>query len=126
MISKATFFSMVGMPVMPVTVGTMVSMWTVETMEAVLSLRARSVTVSASTFIVTSPSEVGFGVMVRVYSVSPSVPDGGEAVAGPVIVMSLASNPLTGSEKVMVISKASFFSMVGMPVISTVGTMVST
>ena len=96
--------------------------------EAVLLLRAKSLTAFALTVIVTSSSSPRSGVMVRVYSVSSSVPDFSVAVAGPVMSRSVASasNPLTGSEKVTMISKATFFSMVGMSVISTVGTIVST
>ena len=90
-------------------------------------LRARSLTAFALTVIVTSSSSPRSGVMVRVYSVSSSVSDFSVAVAGPVMSRSVASNPLTSSEKVMVMSKATFFSIVGIPVMSvTLGTIVST
>ena len=80
------------------TVGGMVSTCTeVVSVEAVLSLSAKSWTPAALTVTVTSPSEVAFGVIVTVYTDAPSVPDARAAVAGPGTVKSAGTaKPFTG------------------------------
>ena len=118
--SKGSFFSMSGMSVIA-TVGGMVSICTMCSSDAVLLLSPLSCAAPTGTFIFTSSSESVLGVRVAVYSESPSVPVFILAVAGPVSVMSSAWKPFTGSEKVMVMSKGSFFSMSETLLITTVG-----
>ena len=65
MMSNATFFSILGTPVIDNIVGTIVSICTgAVSSETVLSFSAKSFTAAALTWTVTSPSLPAFGVIV--------------------------------------------------------------
>ena len=113
-------------------VGRIVSISAVYSDDTVLPLFAASTTAFAGTEIFISPSTSAGGVMVSVYSLSPSSPLK-LTVAVPVpsvsvVVSEMSSTvkPDTGSSKVIFTSNALFCGVVGTPIVSTFGAFLST